>query len=97
MDTPQITTVSAKSGANTIQWNKLSSGGDIQIYRRAEDEKEFALYDTVSSKKTSYKDEDVKNGVEYFYKVVNTKTVLEEKGSSFASNTVGVVAKGGKA
>lgn len=94
MDTPQITTVSAKSGANTIQWNKLSSGGDIQIYRRAEDEKEFALYDTVSSKKTSYKDEDVKKGVEYFYKLVNTKTVLDEKGSSFASNTVGVVARG---
>ena len=70
------------------------SGGDIQIYRRAEDEKEFALYDTVSSKKTSYKDEDVKKGVEYFYKLVNTKTVLDEKGSSFASNTVGVVAKG---
>lgn len=89
--TPQITSVSSKNGANTFSWKKLSDGSKFEIYRRAENESEFTLYDTISPTKTSYTDKSVENGIQYFYKIALTKTSYELFGRSFDSNIVGVI------
>ncbi len=93
LTTPQITSVSAKSGSNTIKWAETSGEKEYHIYRRAENEDEFVLYDTASSSKTSYKDTSVKGGVQYFYKIVLVKDRLGVESVSNESNTVGVIAK----
>ena len=87
---PVISTVSSKEGKIVINWNKLKNQDEIQIYRRSEKEKDFKLVTTVEGTKTNYVDENVKDGLQYFYKIVSLKSSYGYDGVSEESNTVGV-------
>ena len=87
---PVISTVSSKEGKIVINWNKLKNQDEIQISRRSEKEKDFKLVTTVAGTKTSYVDENVKDGLQYFYKIVSLKSSYDYDGVSEESNTVGV-------
>lgn len=90
LTTPTITSVSSKNGTATINWKNVENGSSYEIYRRTEDESDFTLYDTVKSSASSYTDKDVEIGMQYFYKIVQTKTKLGIASISYDSNTVGI-------
>ncbi len=91
--TPAISTMSATSGGNTFRWSAISGGDSYEIYRRAAGEAEFTHIDTISGKRTSYTDKNVEDGVQYFYKIVLTKSKAGIDDRSDYSNTVGIVTR----
>ncbi len=90
--TPEIVSVKSNSGKNTVTWKSMQGGGDstVEVYRRAENEKEFQLIKTLNGKETKFVDTEVESGVQYFYEIVFTKTNIGITGRSERSNTVGV-------
>ena len=87
---PEITGISENNGKAVLQWEKLTNQKEVQIWRRADNETDFTLIDTVSGSKTTYTDKTVSGGQEYFYRIVSTAQVYSVSAESEPSNTVGV-------
>ena len=85
--TPQITKITSGSTV-TISWNKLTNQDEIQIWRRTSDDDDYRLLDTVSGTETSYTDETVESGKEYYYQIVSFDTEYGYSAYSDSSNTV---------
>ena len=73
-DAPELTSVSS-SGARsiTLKWNTVDGAGTYRIYRSEKPDGTFTSITTVSDKdykgSLSYKDNSVKSGTKYYYKV----------------------------
>jgi len=90
---PQITKVSSQKGVITISWEEVEGAQEVQIYRSAKNDEQMELYDTIKGENRSYTDKNVENGIQYFYKIVVTKTAYGNIDGQNASNTVGVFGK----
>ncbi len=97
METPVIAKQSSGKSGNTITWNSLNAESNrpdkVEIWRMVEGAEAFELYDTVKEGKTTYTDENVESGVQYFYKIVAVETTNGHTERSAESNTVGIVTK----
>lgn len=87
---PVIIGVSSSDGGAAIEWNKVEGQSEIQIFRQAENEESFQLIDTIDADSTSYTDNQVQDGIQYFYKIVTLKNAYDFEGISKESNTVGI-------
>ena len=91
--TPTILSCSSSKGANTIKWEKLPEQGELFVFRRAEDEKEFKLLKKIDGSSTQFADTDVTAGKQYFYKIQSHRYIYNFDAKSAFSNTVGIIAK----
>lgn len=87
--TPEISEVTTGDDYIKLTWEKLVNQDSIQVWRRSESEEEFTLLETTDGSKTSYTDESVDPGTEYFYKIISHVKVFGIAGDSDPSNTVG--------
>ncbi len=67
LETPDLISASNSVGGVTFKWNKVSGATGYRIYRKTSGG--WKYIETVSSKKTSYKDTGVKSGTTYYYTV----------------------------